>query len=129
MTTSSEPPSPRAVFDTLVSCLAQGRWNEVTALYSDDVTVSNPFVQDGPSTSGRDGVEQFFGFLASRVAALHTEDVTVHETTDPEVVVAEFTMIGATEEGGFEIPAVFVLRIRNGRIIQSRDYMGPQRSR
>lgn len=116
------------MFDTLVNHLAQGRWRDATALYADDVTVCNPFAADGPTRSGREAVEQFFGFLSSRVSALQAEDVVVHETADSETVIVEFRFVGTTTEASFELPAVFVLRVRDGVIVESRDYMGPQRT-
>lgn len=122
--------SPRQVFDALLDHLAHGRWQDAIALYADDVTVSNPFAADGSASasSGRAAVEQFFGFLASRVSALQAEGVVVHETTDPETVIAEFRFVGTSTDASFELPAVFVLRVRDGVIVESRDYMGPQRA-
>jgi ketosteroid isomerase-like protein len=51
-------------------------------------------------------------------------NVTVHQTTDPEVVIGEFeylaTVPGMAEP--FPIPNIFVIRVRDGQIVQSRDY-------
>jgi ketosteroid isomerase-like protein len=51
-------------------------------------------------------------------------NITVHETTDPEVVVAEFEYRGTNLDTGesFVTPAIFVLRVRDGKIVESRDY-------
>jgi len=60
---------------------------------------------------------------------MQAHDVIVHETGDPEVIVAEFAYHGRV--GGsapFKVPAVFVLRVRNGQIVDSRDYIGPRQS-
>ena len=48
----------------------------------------------------------------------------MHETADPEVIVAEFEYRGAIPGTGdrFAIPNVFVIRIRDGQIVESRDY-------
>jgi ketosteroid isomerase-like protein len=50
--------------------------------------------------------------------------VTVHETADPEVIVGEFEYRGVVPATGqpFAIPNVFVIRVRDGQIIESRDY-------
>lgn len=118
--------SARAVFDELLAALAGGHWHAATDLYARDVVVRNPFDEQGPK--GRDAVEGFFSFLASRVSALRAEDVVVHETTDPEVVIGEFRFVGdGTDGAGFEMPALFVLRVRDGAIVESRDYLGPRR--
>ena len=53
--------------------------------------------------------------------------INVHETTDPEVIVAEFQYEGTVVETGepFTIPAVFVMRVRDGKIVESRDCSTP----
>src|ERR1700689_4653087 len=51
-------------------------------------------------------------------------NVTIHETTDPEVIVAEFEYQGTAAGTGepYALPGIFVLRVRNGEIVSSRDY-------
>ena len=46
----------------------------------------------------------------------------VHETADPEVVVFEFAYEGSAGGQPFTIPCVFVVRVRDGVIVESRDY-------
>jgi len=51
----------------------------------------------------------------------------VHETADREVIVAEFAYactIAATG-AAYRLPCVFVLRVRDGLIVESRDYIDP----
>ncbi|HEY7431443.1 MAG TPA: nuclear transport factor 2 family protein [Streptosporangiaceae bacterium] len=50
--------------------------------------------------------------------------ITIHQTADPEVIVAEFEYQGTVAGTGepFALPAIFVLRVRNGEIVSSRDY-------
>ena len=50
--------------------------------------------------------------------------IVIHETTDPEVIVAEFEYQGTAADTGepYALPAIFVLRVRNGEIVSSRDY-------
>jgi uncharacterized protein len=54
-------------------------------------------------------------------------NVTIHETTDPEVIVAEFEYRGTILARGrsFVTRCVFVMRIRDGQIVESRDYIDP----
>jgi ketosteroid isomerase-like protein len=49
-------------------------------------------------------------------------DRIVHLTDDPEVVVAEFRYVGRAHDRPFAIPCIFVLRVRDGYIVESRDY-------
>ncbi len=48
--------------------------------------------------------------------------MVVHRTADPEVVVFEFAYAGTAEGGEFTVPCVFVMRVRDGLIVESRDY-------
>ncbi|MCM3886478.1 nuclear transport factor 2 family protein [Frankia sp. R82] len=48
--------------------------------------------------------------------------MVVHRTADPEVVIAEFAYALTTDRGAFTVPCIFVVRVRNGRIVESRDY-------
>lgn len=47
----------------------------------------------------------------------------VHETADPEVVVFEFSYVGAVEGRPFTLPCLFVTRVREGVIVESHDYL------
>jgi ketosteroid isomerase-like protein len=56
-------------------------------------------------------------------------DVVVHETADPEVIVGEFGYEFTLLDGSMaKVPCVFVMRVRDGRIIESRDYIDPIRT-
>jgi len=56
-------------------------------------------------------------------------DVRPTESGEPEVIIAEFTYHGRAGAGGdkFLRPAIFVLKIRDGQIVQSRDYLSEPR--
>lgn len=57
-------------------------------------------------------------------------NVTIHETANPEVIVAEFQYEGVVVETGkpFVIPGIFVMRVQDGKIVESRDYLDHLRS-
>jgi ketosteroid isomerase-like protein len=56
-------------------------------------------------------------------------DVVVHETADPEVIVAEFAYeFTSPDDSTAKVPCVFVMRVRDGQIIESRDYIDPIRT-
>lgn len=54
----------------------------------------------------------------------------MHITGDPEVVIGEFEYhrCSANNPEPFVMPNIFVLRVRNGFIVESRDYQGPFRA-
>ncbi|WP_227983589.1 nuclear transport factor 2 family protein [Nocardia spumae] len=49
-----------------------------------------------------------------------------HQTADPEVVIVELTSVGRVTSTGqsFEVPCIQVFRIREGKIVLFRDYVG-----
>lgn len=57
------------------------------------------------------------------VSPMQARDITIHETTDAEVIVAEFTYHGRAGAHGDQLlrSAVFVRKMRDGQIVQSRD--------
>lgn len=122
----TEPASPREVFLALVNGVAEGRWEELPNLYAEQTHVVHPFDPLRPAAlRTRDELREHFApsgtgpRLRRRPAA-----ITIHETADPEVIVAEFEYRGTNLDTGepFALPAVFVLRVRNGEIADSRDY-------
>jgi uncharacterized protein len=122
----AQPLSPAEVFLALVNGVAEGRWEELPSLYAEQTDVVHPFDPlRHPALRTRDELrEHFTPADASPRLARRVANVTIHQTTDPEVIVAEFeyqgTMAGTGEP--FALPGVFVLRVRNGEIVSSRDY-------
>lgn len=118
--------SPQEVFLALVNGVAEGNWKDLPDLYAEQTHVVHPFDPlRAAALRTREELREHFkptddGPRLHRRAA----DITIHETTDPEVIVAEFEYQGTVEETGetFALPGIFVLRVRDGEIISSRDY-------
>ncbi|MEW2353236.1 DUF664 domain-containing protein [Spirillospora sp. NPDC029432] len=122
--------TPREVFLKLVHGVCEERWEDVLDLYAERTDVSHPFHPlKEPAMLSRDELRAHFGggarpyrgpTLRRRPAAIR-----VHETADPEVVVGEFRYEGTVVETGepFTMPGVFVMRVRDGKIVESRDYL------
>jgi ketosteroid isomerase-like protein len=127
--------SPREVFLKLVHGVCEERWAEVVELYAEKTDVSHPFHPLGaPAMLSREELRAHFGTAAGThqgpTLRRSPTRITIHETTDPEVIVAEFQYEGVVVETGtpFTIPGVFVMRVRDGRIVESRDYLDHLRS-
>jgi len=114
--------TPRAVFERLSAGISAGRWHELSALYAEDAVVEQPFAPH--RIDGRDAVHAHFAAAAGGPLRLTTRDVVVHETADPEVIIAEFTYDGTVTTTGatFTAANIQVLRVRDGLIVASRDY-------
>lgn len=126
MPETPEKSSPRDVFLALVHGVAEGRWEDLPDLYAEQTDVVHPFDPlRAPALRTREELRAHF---APRDTVRHLirrpANITVHETLDPEVIVAEFEYQGTIAETGeeFALPGIFVLRVRDGRIVSSRDY-------
>ena len=122
------PRTPTEVFHELVDGVErlvggdQSQVDRLAALYAEQTDVRHPMAPLG-DTPLRTREELRRHFAAGPgdspgLTGFHAADIRVHETADPEVVVAEFTYRGE----GFAVPCIFVLRVRDGLIVESRDY-------
>jgi ketosteroid isomerase-like protein len=120
--------SPREVFLALVHGVADRDLELLPSLYAEQTDVIHPFDPDrAPAMRTRDELRAHFtkGLAAARDIRREVVGLRIHETADPEVVIAEFayrTTVPATGET-FDRPAIFVLRVRDGEIVESRDYV------
>jgi len=120
--------SPRAVFLELVTGVAEGRWQTLPELYAEETDVVHPFAPlgEGPITSRAELREHFTPPDGAPLLPKRTvENVVIHETADPEVIVAEFEYHGDAVDTGERvvISGIFVMRVRDGEIVSSRDYL------
>lgn len=122
----SGPATPRDVIERLIRGISNGRWPELDELYAEDAVVDYPFaLPSGPARlAGRSAIRRYFaavGRLPLELTALH---VVVHETKDPEVVIAEYDYDGLVTTTGrsFQVSNIQVSRVRDGHIVTSRDY-------
>ncbi|MEU9399546.1 nuclear transport factor 2 family protein [Streptomyces sp. NPDC048242] len=125
--------SPREVFLRLVHGVADGNWNELPDLYGEVTDVRHPMAtpESEPLTSRRVLREHFTVPPEAResLPKRRVVDVVVHGTADPEVIVAEFAYEFTSPDGSpAKVPCVFILRVRDGQIIESRDYIDPIRT-
>jgi uncharacterized protein len=117
------------VFLKLVHGVCDRRYDELPDLYAEQTDVRHPMSPygDKPLLS-RDALREHFSGAGPRVAAVvqfQPANLRIHETQDPEVIVAEFDYDGTVIETGepFTVPCIFVLRVRDGLIVESRDYI------
>jgi len=117
--------TPREVFTRLIDGISARRWPELADLYAEDAVVDMPFAIPQPRRlHGRETVRTHFAAAARGPLRFEVHNVVVHETADPEVIIAEFDYHGRVAPTGRKFTAanVQVLRVREGRIVASRDY-------
>ena len=118
--------SPRDVIERLIQGISRGGWQELDELYADDALVEYPFaLPSGPARlAGRSAIRRYFAAVARLPLELKAHHVVVHETKDPEVVIAEYDYDGLVTTTGrsFQVSNIQVSRVRDGQIVASRDY-------
>lgn len=120
--------SPREVFLRLVHGVADGNFDELPELYAEQTDVRHPMTDAAPLRS-RDELRKHFTVPpGATIPERRPIDIVVHETADAEVIVAEFSYEFVHEGGVTPVPCIFVMRVRDGVIVESRDYMDPIRS-
>lgn len=117
--------TPREVIEQLIERVPARRWDTLPDLYAPDAVVHHPLqLPAAAKIEGREGLAQHFQRAAQLPLVMRAANVVIHETADPEVVIAEFdyearhTVTGAR----FTVANVFVVRVREGVIVESRDY-------
>lgn len=123
--------TPREMVE-LVRKMVEGRDGVVFAeLFADDGVLEYPFAAPGfPSVyKGRPTIRELVGRMseARHLFDIHEVTATVHETDDPEVVVAEIAHHGHSHVTNrpYEALALGIIRVRDGKIVHYRDYMNP----
>ncbi|GAB3873267.1 hypothetical protein GCM10029964_013220 [Kibdelosporangium lantanae] len=97
--------------------------DHLAGLYAENTDVRHPFAPLG-DTPLRTRAELRAHFAQVRGPGIDRFEPVgqVYETTDPEVVVYEFSYVGEAFGRTFDLPCVFVTRVRDGVIVESRDY-------
>ena len=100
--------------------------DELASLYAEETEVRHPFapVSMEPLRT-REQLRRHFAGAPAMLAGVERfdpEDFVVHETSDPEVVVTEFRYTGVAHGRPFDLRNIFVVRVRDGEIVESRDY-------
>ncbi|MBT2234397.1 nuclear transport factor 2 family protein [Nonomuraea sp. NEAU-A123] len=98
--------------------------DELADLYAEDGLHEFPF-GGLPPFKGREEVRAGYTMMWGAMEALVKEirDVVIRQTTDPEVVVAEHETVVAVADQELTVPGLLILRVRDGLIVHTRDYM------
>jgi ketosteroid isomerase-like protein len=98
-------------------------------LWAVDGTVEFPFAPDGypQRLEGRAAVAEYLRDFTDHIDLHAITSRTVHQTTDPDVVVVEFEVDGTAVRTGrpYRLRYVWVMTVREGEIVGFRDYWSP----
>jgi ketosteroid isomerase-like protein len=122
------PVSPRELLARFHRAMLALSADALADLHAPDATYEFPLLTPGRPERyhGREEIRAGFGaaWEGARVRVDEIRNVVVHETTDPEVIVAEQEAAATAIETGraFTLPFLLVLRARDGEIVHVRDY-------
>ncbi len=121
---------PRLVVERLRRAIADKDMDAFARLFALDGVLEYVFAPPGSPKrlEGRQAIRTFL--TASPAAAeieIHDVRAVVHESIDPDVVVAEIEHTGITRQtqAPYRLAAIGVIRLRDGEIAHYRDYMDP----
>jgi ketosteroid isomerase-like protein len=113
------------LFHRLLDGLTSADWTNLADLYTEDARVTMPFALPEPRVlHGRAEIAAHFAGSTAVPIRFRAENVVVHTTTDPDLVIAEFDyLVRLTTDGSeFRVSNVQVVRAREGRIAETHDY-------
>jgi ketosteroid isomerase-like protein len=123
--------SPRQLVERLLHAAVSGRPEDMADCYASGLVIEMPFAPAGlyPARTETTREELRARFKAGSAVRRYERpaNVVIHETTDPEVVIAEYDLHGRLLESGetFVMSFVMVITVREGLIVHTRDYTDP----
>ncbi|WP_051181769.1 nuclear transport factor 2 family protein [Nocardia vinacea] len=119
----------RETIERLLSLTAGGPTPEMADVYAVDAVFELPFLPPG-AEQPEVGREAFRTHLleGARIQRFDSVDnVRIHETADPEVVISEYRINGTVLATGkrFDLAIINVSRVRDGLIVSTRSYSNP----
>jgi uncharacterized protein len=129
-TATPQPPvGPREIVERFHGAMLSKSADDLADLYAVDARHEFPFLFPGLPACfhGREEIRAGYRAMwgASPVEVETIRDVVVHEAAEAGTVVVEQTVVGAVAPTGrpVTVPGILVIRVRDGLIVHTRDYM------
>ncbi|MGW5361820.1 nuclear transport factor 2 family protein [Actinopolymorpha pittospori] len=125
----AEPTTPREIYAALVRAIVAADADAAADLYAEDGVLELVFTRPGivPRRQGREDIRAAAraGWDALPLRFESHRTVALHDSPDPEVVIAEFELAGTSLAGGraFTLSMLVILRVRDGHIVHQREYV------
>lgn len=122
--------SPREIFELAQSMFLSKDLSSFSDLFSTDGVLELPFhtKESMRLVQGRENIRSYLATMpATLLRPIGYNSMTIHETSDPEVIIAEYDMYGEVVANGkpFQRRYLQILRVHNGEIVTLRDYWNP----
>ncbi|WP_219462672.1 nuclear transport factor 2 family protein [Nonomuraea rhizosphaerae] len=119
----------REIADQLLDVGRAGDADWFLSVMAPDAVIEWPYRPEGvpERLTGREEIRAFMGTEARVITFESYRDKVIHETTDPEVVIIEYTAHGQVTATGapFTQRVIAVIRVRDGFVVHYRDYINP----
>lgn len=120
--------TPSEIFNSMRAQWLANQPTYEADLLAEDVVIETPFAAPGRPTR-TEGKQRVLEYTQGSQAVFPVRfddcrNVVVHETTDPEVIVVEYELVGTHTATGITASAPFigVLRTRDGKLAHWREY-------
>lgn len=123
--------TPREVFVQVLRAIEKTDMDAYADLFASDAILELPFAPAGVPRriEGHEAIRTFIRSGAERLRAAPPQfqfrSIAVHETVDPEVIVAEFQVHAVAAGEPYQFSNLQVMTVRNGEIVSLRDYWNP----
>jgi ketosteroid isomerase-like protein len=123
--------SPRDTVERFLRAAVSERPEDMADCYAANVVMEMPFapaaLYPARIETGREELRARFGAGRAVRRYERVDNVVIHETADPEVIITEYDLHGRFAETGrpFAQSYLTVMTIRDGRIVHTRDYTDP----
>jgi uncharacterized protein len=122
--------TPRELLDQAQELLLAKDMSGFADLWATDGTMEFPFAPPGwpARLDGREAVREYLSGYTAVFDIKRFSAQTVHETTDPEVIVVEMEVEGVMVGTGetYQRRYISVITVRDGNIVGYRDYWSPE---
>ncbi|MFJ9928950.1 nuclear transport factor 2 family protein [Streptomyces misionensis] len=125
----SAPTSPAELYRHGLRLLLDKDIPAWVGLWAEDGLMEFPFAPEGwpRRLAGKEAVAAYMRHYPDHIDLRDFTDLRIHETTDPETIVAEMRGVGRLVETGapYDMTYIAVVTVRDGRITNYRDYWNP----
>lgn len=126
---AAQPTTAREVYAALVRAIVAADADAAADLYAEDGVLELVFTRPGvvPRRQGREDIRTAAraGWDALPLRFESHRTLALHDSPDPEVVIAEFELAGTSLATGraFTLSMLVILRVRDGHILHQREYV------
>lgn len=123
--------SPRDTVERFLRAAVSEHPEDMADCYAANVVIEMPFapaaLYPARIETSREELRARFGAGRAVRRYERLDNVVIHETADPEVIITEYDLHGRFAETGrpFAQSYLMVMTIRDGRIVHTRDYTDP----